>query len=176
MGRDLYFRRHDDRSSDPRSARPMNAEFNWWLLIVGVVGGAGLLWLVLGDWSRREEEVGEAERARESAWIAEVMRDEGMAVDPGTARAVLRLHRSWLQETGAYDPLDDDGTVDDAFEPTADWAQDAARAERMTAQTMEAAAAELRLGRTATQPTTGPTEPASARWDAPPMDGDRPER
>jgi hypothetical protein len=92
----------------------MNAEFNWWLLIVGVVGGAGLLWLVLGDWSRREEEVAAAERARESEWIAEALREEGRAVDPATAREVLRLHRTWLRETGAYDPLEDDeAAVDD---------------------------------------------------------------
>jgi hypothetical protein len=86
----------------------VNAEFNWWLLIVGVVGGAGLLWLVLGDWSRREEEVGTAERAREAEWIADVLRADGAAVDPATTEQVLRLHRTWLRETGAYDPLDDE--------------------------------------------------------------------
>jgi hypothetical protein len=86
----------------------VNAEFNWWLLIVGIVGGAGLVWLILGDWSRREEEVGEAERARESEWIAETMRDEGAKIDPATAEEVLRRHRVWLRETGDYDPLDDE--------------------------------------------------------------------
>ena len=95
----------------------MNAEFNWWLLIVGLVGGAGLVWLILGDWSRREEEVGDAERARESAWIAETMRDEGTAIDPGTAEEVLRRHRVWLRETGDYDPLDDEWAT--AAEPAA---------------------------------------------------------
>ena len=96
----------------------MNAEFNWWLLIVGLVGGAGLVWLILGDWSRREEEVGDAERARESAWIAETMRDEGTAIDPGTAEEVLRRHRVWLRETGDYDPLDDEWAT--AAEPAAE--------------------------------------------------------
>ena len=96
----------------------MNAEFNWWLLIVGLVGGAGLVWLILGDWSRREEEVGEAERARESAWIAETMRDEGTAIDPGTAEEVLRRHRVWLRETGDYDPLDDEWAM--TAEPVAE--------------------------------------------------------
>ena len=86
----------------------MNAEFNWWLLIVGLVGGAGLVWLILGDWSRREEEVGEGERARESAWIAESMREDGAVIDPVTAEEVLRRHRVWLRETGDYDPLDDE--------------------------------------------------------------------
>jgi len=86
----------------------MNAEFNWWLLIVGVVGGAGLLWLVLGDWSRREEEVGAVERAREAEWIAEVLRADGAPVDPATTEEILRLHRTWLRETGGFDPLEDE--------------------------------------------------------------------
>jgi hypothetical protein len=86
----------------------VNAEFNWWLLIVGLVGGAGLVWLILGDWSRREEEVGDAERARESEWIAETMRDEGAPIDAATAEEVLRRHRVWLRETGDYDPLDEE--------------------------------------------------------------------
>jgi hypothetical protein len=96
----------------------VNAEFNWWLLIVGLVGGAGLVWLILGDWSRREEEVGEAERVRESEWIAEAMRDEGTRIDPATAEEVLRRHRVWLKETGDYDPLDDDWGL--AAEPEAE--------------------------------------------------------
>jgi hypothetical protein len=105
---DLYSRRHVDPSPARASLPAVNAEFNWWLLIVGLVGGAGLVWLILGDWSRREEEVGEAERARESEWIAESMRDEGAAIDPATAEEVLRRHRVWLRETGDYDPLDDE--------------------------------------------------------------------
>jgi hypothetical protein len=35
----------------------VNAEFNWWLLIVGLVIGAALVYLVLADSSRRESEV-----------------------------------------------------------------------------------------------------------------------
>ena len=31
----------------------MVAEFNWWLLIVGVVAGGVLTWLVLADTTRR---------------------------------------------------------------------------------------------------------------------------
>ena len=97
----------------------MNAEFNWWLLIVGLVGGAGLLWLVLGDFSRREEEVDAEERSRESTWIAEVLGSEGQTVDPGTAEEVLRLHRLYLRHSRRLDPLevaelqdDGDGAAD----------------------------------------------------------------
>ena len=38
-------------------SRPVNAEFNWWLLIVGLVIGAGLVWLVLADSRRREVDI-----------------------------------------------------------------------------------------------------------------------
>ena len=40
----------------------MNAEFNWWLLIVGLVIGAGLVWLVVADSRRREADLSERER------------------------------------------------------------------------------------------------------------------
>ena len=43
----------------------MNAEFNWWLLIVGLVVGAGLVWLVVLDSRRRETDIDAAETARE---------------------------------------------------------------------------------------------------------------
>ena len=78
----------------------MNAEFNWWLLIVGLVAGAGLVWLVIADWSRREQDVSEEERAAESAWIAQEMRDGGDDMDPATASQILALHREYLRRTG----------------------------------------------------------------------------
>jgi len=81
----------------------MNAEFNWWLLIVGLVAGAGLVWLVIADWSRREEDVAEDERAVESAWIAQSLRERGTDLDPDAAEQVLALHRDYLRETGALE-------------------------------------------------------------------------
>ena len=45
----------------------MSAEFNWWLLIVGVVAGAALTWLVVADSSRRDREVGERELPAEAS-------------------------------------------------------------------------------------------------------------
>lgn len=72
----------------------MSAEFNWWLLIVGVVAGAALTWLVVADSSRREREVGERELPAEAAWIA---KSAGVpAVDADTAERVLRAHRRYL--------------------------------------------------------------------------------
>ena len=39
----------------------MSAEFNWWLLIVGLVAGGALTWLVLADSIRRDREIGDEE-------------------------------------------------------------------------------------------------------------------
>jgi hypothetical protein len=72
------------------------AEFNWWLLIVGLVIGAALVWLVLSDSRRRETEISEDELPREATWIAETLRESGRRIDPETAEAVLRLHRTYL--------------------------------------------------------------------------------
>ena len=72
----------------------MPAEFNWWLLIVGVVAGVVLTWLVLADSNRREREVGEREIPAEAAWISRSLGTP--SVDAGTAEQVLRAHRRYL--------------------------------------------------------------------------------
>jgi hypothetical protein len=74
----------------------VNAEFNYWLLIVGLVIGAGLVWLVLADSNRRESEIADAELPLEATWISEALRDDGRVVDPPTVERVLRLHRAYL--------------------------------------------------------------------------------
>ena len=75
----------------------MNAEFNIWLLIVGLVVGAGLVWLVIMDSRRRESEVDAAERPREAAWLSAVLLDEGFDVGPEAADRLLLLHRAYLE-------------------------------------------------------------------------------
>jgi hypothetical protein len=77
----------------------VNAEFNWWLLIVGLVVGAGLVWLVVADSRRREVDVSEAERAGEARWIAEAMTDAGRGVDDEDVLDILRLHAAYLAAT-----------------------------------------------------------------------------
>jgi hypothetical protein len=74
----------------------VNAEFNWWLLIVGLGIGAGLVWLVLADVRRREDEVGKAERSFEASWIADTLRARGKKIEPETAEQVLELHQVYL--------------------------------------------------------------------------------
>ena len=74
----------------------MNTEFDVWLLIVGLVVGAGLVWLVMLDSRRRETEVDAVERPREAAWLSAVLADEGYDVSPEAADRLLVLHRAYL--------------------------------------------------------------------------------
>jgi hypothetical protein len=60
----------------------VNAEFNVWLLIVGLVVGAGLVWLVVMDSRRRESEIDAVELPREAAWLSAVMTEDGEEVSP----------------------------------------------------------------------------------------------
>lgn len=87
----------------------MNAEFNVWLLIVGLVLGAGLVWLVIMDSRRRESEIDSIERPREAAWLSEALREEGHEVSPDAAERLLILHHAYL---GAPPPDDVTDPVD----------------------------------------------------------------
>lgn len=74
----------------------MIAGFDWWLLLVGIVAGAGLSWLVLADFRRRDEEIAEDEQALEAGWIAGALTTAGRPLDEASVTEVLRLHRAWL--------------------------------------------------------------------------------
>ena len=75
----------------------MNAEFNWWLLMVGLVVGAGLVWFVVADQRRREVDVDAEERAQEARWLSVSLEDEGHHVTPDTVERLLALHRAYLE-------------------------------------------------------------------------------
>lgn len=72
----------------------MSTDFNWWLLVVGVVLGAVLTWLVLADMRRHEDEVTEEELTAEAGWIARTLHDS--LLDTGQVEKVLRAHRRYL--------------------------------------------------------------------------------
>ena len=66
------------------------------MLVVGLVVGAGLVWLVIMDSRRRESEIDATERPREAAWLSAVLRDDGFNVSPEAAEQLLILHRAYL--------------------------------------------------------------------------------
>jgi hypothetical protein len=95
----------------------MNAEFNWWLLIVGLVVGAALTWLVMADLTRRDADLDAAEQASEARWIATILTDSGRPIAPDRVDEVLRLHRDYLAAPPPDDPVvqaDDDDATDRA--------------------------------------------------------------
>jgi hypothetical protein len=85
------------------------SEFNWWLLIVGLVVGAGLVWLILADSHRRDSEISETELPAEAGWIAATMEESGQPIDNETAERVLRLHRAYLASLPPDDVSTDAG-------------------------------------------------------------------
>jgi hypothetical protein len=72
------------------------AEFQWWLLLVGLVAGGGLVAVVSMDGKRREVDIEALERRAEAGWIAERLAGGAQWVDGPTVEAVLRLHREYL--------------------------------------------------------------------------------
>jgi hypothetical protein len=95
----------------------VTAEFNWWLLIVGLVVGATLVWLVLADSSRRDSEIANEELPMEAAWIAATMREAGDTIEPDVTERVLRLHRLYLASLPPDDVDDEDDRVDREIVP-----------------------------------------------------------
>jgi hypothetical protein len=75
----------------------VNAEFIVWALVVGLILGAGLVWLVIMDSRRRELDVEAVERPREAAWLSAVMTEDGFDVSPEAAERLLDLHRIYLE-------------------------------------------------------------------------------
>jgi hypothetical protein len=96
----------------------VNAEFNWWLLIVGLVVGAGLVWFVLMDSRRRDVDIDERERPREALWLSRMLADEGHQVSPEAAERLLLLHRSYLEAPPPDDPPTDDALAHDVATTT----------------------------------------------------------
>jgi hypothetical protein len=72
------------------------AEFQWWLLIVGLVAGGGVVALVFMDGARLDRDVEQDERAAEATWISDRLAMEGHTVDRRTAEAVLWAHGEYL--------------------------------------------------------------------------------
>ena len=71
------------------------AEFQWWLLLVGLVAGGGLVAVVSMDSRRREQDISELEQRAEATWIADQLAGRG-GPEPSTVEAVLRAHRDYL--------------------------------------------------------------------------------
>jgi hypothetical protein len=81
----------------------VNAEFNWWLLIVGLGAGAAIAWLILADLGRREEDLSARELEEEAGFIAAELERQGRPTPIDTVTAVLELHREVLRRQAPDD-------------------------------------------------------------------------
>ena len=84
------------------------AEFQWWLLLLGLVLGGGIVAVVYLDGTRRDLDLDERELPAEAAWIGERLLAWGRSIDDSTIEQVLREHRAYRAE-----PPPDRLTLDD---------------------------------------------------------------
>ena len=91
----------------------MNAEFSWWLLIVGLVLGAALTWLVMAESTRTDADLTETEQRGEALWIASLLTSSGRPTEDASVEEILQLHREYLAA-----PLPDDPPATAEATPT----------------------------------------------------------
>lgn len=92
------------------------AEFQWWLLLVGLVVGGGIVAVVYLDGTRREQDIASQELPAEAAWIGDRLMDSGRPVDDSIIVQVLREHRAYRAEL----PPDHLGASDEPWSADAD--------------------------------------------------------
>lgn len=98
------------------------AEFQWWLLIVGLVAGGGIVAAVYMDSRRRDEDVEEQELQAEATWITARLAPLAGELDERTVEAVLRAHREYLSlpPPDRLEPVTSDGDADRAADDVGD--------------------------------------------------------
>ena len=74
------------------------AEFQWWLLLVGLVAGGGLVAVVYLDGTRHEQDLEEQELPAEAAWIADRLLERGRIIHAAMVERVLLEHRAYRAE------------------------------------------------------------------------------
>lgn len=92
------------------------AEFNVWLLILGLAAGAAVALLINASLSRSEDDIASVEQAAEAAWIARLIEEHGGRAPVALVVQILELHRRYLKG-GAGVPLPEELPAD---EPPAD--------------------------------------------------------
>jgi hypothetical protein len=98
--------RPDRREGLVDTLAAMLSEFNWWLLLLGLVVGGGLTWLVLAETRRREQDLEDDELPEEAAWLEARLTEEGRHLPADTIERVVQLHREYLAIVPPSDEVD----------------------------------------------------------------------
>jgi hypothetical protein len=73
------------------------SEFQWWVLIVGLVVGGTVVGLVTRSFTRHDADLEADEREAEATFLASHLTAGGGAVDRATVARVLEAHREYLE-------------------------------------------------------------------------------
>jgi hypothetical protein len=92
------------------------AEFNLWLLILGIAAGAAVTWVVIGTIARNDDEVAAEEQAAEAEWIAGTIEEHGGRAPTQLVTQILALHRRYLHG-GAVIPVPGPESEEEADTP-----------------------------------------------------------
>jgi hypothetical protein len=89
------------------------AEFQWWLLLLGLVAGGGIVAVVYLDGARRDQDIADEELPAEAVWISERLAARGRSADPAIVERVLLEHRTYLLEPppDRFEPVDRAGAA-----------------------------------------------------------------
>ena len=91
----------------------MSGEYGWWLFVVGLALGAGLVWILRVSFRRQDDDQIDVERQAEAGWIAETIEGAGGIAPVELVEQILDLHREYL----AGPPLPEASYVPELDEP-----------------------------------------------------------
>jgi hypothetical protein len=74
----------------------MNDGFSWWLVVLGIAVGIGVVWLFTVRLPVNESDADEAETIEEAGWISETIESWGGVAPAPLVQEVLQLHRRYL--------------------------------------------------------------------------------
>jgi hypothetical protein len=74
----------------------MNDGFSWWLVVLGIAVGIGLVWLFTIRLPVSESDIDEGELVDEAGWISDTIESQGGVAPSVLVQEVLELHRHYL--------------------------------------------------------------------------------
>jgi hypothetical protein len=87
------------------------AEFQWWLLLVGLVAGGAIVSVVSMESKRERSDLDAREREAMTSWIADRLLRDGVDVDTDRVAAVIAAEQDYLGLPPPDELLPEDATA-----------------------------------------------------------------